>query len=82
MVADGLERDQSAIGTAAACSKVRLGGLGARRSSDAAAYSAYEPSAEPKTSSPGANPEMLSPTASMTPAMSVPRTGFFGLRSP
>ena len=71
-----------AIGTVAACSKVRLAGFRASSSSDAAAYSAYEPVDAPKTSSPGLNRVTALPTAATCPATSVPRTPIFGLRRP
>src|SRR5665811_2366367 len=53
-----------------------------RDSSETDAYSAYAPTHQPKTSSPGRNRVTLVPTASTCPATSVPRTAFFGLRSP
>ena len=68
--------------TAAACSKVRLAGLSTKWSSLADAYSAKAPVHHPNTSSPGRSPFTSLPTASTVPAMSVPGTRFFGLRSP
>ena len=44
------------MGTAAACSKVRLAGLGTTRSAAAHAYSANAPRKKPSTSSPVAQP--------------------------
>src|SRR2546429_407925 len=79
------DKTTPAMGTAAACSKGRLAGFGASAPSDTAAYSAKAPPsrfAEPKTASPGRNRVPLEPTASTCPATSVPRTRFFGLRSP
>src|SRR5512132_3803245 len=66
------------IGTAAACSKVRLAGLGASWLLGTEAYSANEPSHQPKTSSPDWACVTLLPTASMCPATSKPGTGCFG----
>ena len=68
--------------TAAACSNVRLAGFGTKWSSPAHAYSAKAPVHQPNTSSPGRNRVTSWPTASTVPAMSVPGTRFFGLRSP
>ena len=51
-------------------------------SSLADAYSAKAPVHHPNTSSPGRTPFTSLPTASTVPAMSVPGTRFFGLRSP
>ena len=68
--------------TAAACSKVRLAGLSTNWSSLADAYSAKAPVHHPNTSSPGRSCVTSLPTASTVPAMSVPGTWFFGLRSP
>ena len=70
------------MATTAACSKVRFAGLGASLFSGARAYSAYEPLPMPNTSSPGWNLVTSLPTASTTPATSVPGTGFLGARSP
>ena len=72
-----------ARGTPAACWKVRLAGLNARSFSGADTYSAKPPDpTKPKTSSPGRNRVTELPTASTSPATSVPRTDCFGLRSP
>src|ERR1700728_2591244 len=76
----------AATGTAAASSKVRLEGFGARLSSRAHAYSANPPmlfprNDAPKTSSPGRNRFMSRPTDSIRPAKSAPAILFFGLRS-
>ena len=68
--------------TAAACSKVRLAGLRTNWSSLAVAYSAKALVHQPNTSSPGRRPFTSVPTASTVPAMSVPGTRYFGLRSP
>ena len=48
-------------GTAAACSKLRFAGLGAKRSALAQAYSAKEPSHVPYTGSPGLSCGDVSP---------------------
>jgi hypothetical protein len=69
-------------GTAAACSKLRLAGLGAKRSALAQAYSAQEPSHVPYTGSPGLNCRTFFPTASTVPAASMPRMRILGLRKP
>ena len=68
--------------TAAACSKLRFAGFGASLASGARAYSANVPVPTPKTSSPGWNRVTSLPTASTTPATSIPGTGFLGARSP
>ena len=68
--------------TAAASSKLRRAGLGARWSSGAEAYSAKAPEVHPKTSSPGLKRATSLPTASTVPAMSVPGMGCFGRPSP
>ena len=70
------------MGTAAACSKLRLAGLGASLSARAHAYSAKDPSQMPNTSAPGRNRVTLVPTASTRPATSLPRMPTLGLRSP
>src|SRR5215218_809504 len=70
------------IGTAAACSKVRLPGFSASWPSGTEAYSAKDPSHQPKTASPGRSWATLGPTASTRPATSKPGTGCFGLGSP
>ena len=72
----------AAMGSAAACSNVRLAGFGATLSSAAHAYSAKAPRTNPNTSSPGCSPRTFAPTASTTPAASLPTTGIFGLVSP
>ena len=72
----------AAMGSAAACSNVRLAGFGATLSSAAHAYSAKAPRTKPNTSSPGCSPCTFAPTASTTPAASLPTTGIFGLVSP
>src|SRR6266496_3488979 len=71
-----------AIGTAAACSKVRLTGLGTSLSASACAYSANAPRQKPSTSSPCRSPRTFAPTASTRPAASTPATRAFGLVSP
>ncbi len=70
------------MGSAAACSNVRLAGLGATLFSAAHANSAKAPRTNPNTSSPGCSPCTSAPTVSTTPAASVPTTGIFGLVSP
>ena len=70
------------IGRAAACSKVRPAGLGARRLARVATYSAKEPRQVPNTSSPGRRPVAPAPTASTVPATAQPGTGNLGARSP
>ena len=78
------------VGTAAASSNVRPAGLSASPSSGAATYSANAPplrhcmplTVSPKTSSPTRNRETRTPTASTTPAMSIPGTGCLGRRRP
>ena len=69
-------------GTAAACAKVRLAGLGASLSGRALAYSAKEPSAMPNTSSPTCSVVTAGPVASTRPATSRPRTRVLGARIP
>src|SRR6266540_2304988 len=69
-------------GTAAACSKVSLAGLGTSLSARAIANSAKEPGATPITSSPGWNVVTFAPTASTVPATSHPRTRSFGPPNP
>ena len=58
--------------TAAACSKEKSAGLGRTLPAGVLMYSAKAPSPQPKTSSPGATCVTPAPTASTTPAMSVP----------
>ena len=70
------------MGTAAACSKVRVAGFGAALRSRTHAYSAKEPSQMPNTASPGRNRVTVLPTASTRPATSLPRTRVLGFRSP
>src|SRR6266568_119396 len=70
------------VGTAAACSNVRLTGLSASLSFPAHAYSAQAPLHAPNTSSPGRNCFTLVPTASTCPATSNPGIPCFGLSSP
>src|SRR5439155_9733959 len=73
----------AARGTVAACSKLRLVGFNARSRSGADTYSANPPSpTKPKTSSPGRNRVTALPTASTSPATSLPRSVWFGLRTP
>ena len=72
----------AASGTAAACSKVRFPGLGARPSWRIAMYSAKAPWPKPYTSSPGLNAVTALPARSTVPARSPPGTGNFGLRTP
>ena len=72
----------AAVGTAAACSKVRLAGLvtTVRRTHT---YSAKAPLlVPPNTSSPGRTSVTALPTASTLPAKSAPGTVCLGLRSP
>ena len=76
--------------TDAASSKVRLAGFLMSLDAGATVYSANVPvrlakvSAhdDPNTSSPGWRSVTFLPTASTTPAISVPRTGFRGFRRP
>ena len=68
--------------TVAACSKLRFAGFGASLSSGARAYSANAPVPMPNTSSPGWKRVTPLPTASTTPATSMPGTGFLGARNP
>jgi hypothetical protein len=70
-----------ATGTAAACSNDTLPGFSASASSGTATYSARAPVPAPNTSSPGRKRVTLPPTASTTPAESVPSL-VFGVRSP
>ncbi len=70
------------VGTVAACSKLRLAGLGAILSSRAVAYSAKEPAAMPNTSSPGWKRVTSVPISSTRPAASMPRTRALGRRNP
>jgi hypothetical protein len=70
-----------ATGTAAACSNDRLAGLGTSASAATAAYSAKAPPPAPNTSSPTLRRVTLPPTASTTPARSMPSL-VLGLRSP
>ncbi len=72
----------AAMGSAAACSNVRLAGFGTTWSCAAHAYSAKAPRTNPNTSSPGCSPRTSAPTASTSPAASLPTTGIFGLVSP
>jgi hypothetical protein len=67
-------------GTAAACSNVTFAGL--CTIVFAGAYSANEPRATPKTSSPGLKSVTRAPTDSTTPATSIPGTGLRGFRGP
>ena len=71
-----------AIGTAAACSKVRLTGLGTTLPASASAYSANAPLQKPSTSSPRRSPRTFAPAASTRPAASIPATRAFGLVRP
>ena len=78
------------VGTVAASSNDTSGGFFAIVSSGTAAYSAkaapfFQASSRklsPKTSSPAPNSRTRAPTASTTPARSVPGTGSFGRSSP
>jgi hypothetical protein len=70
------------MGTAAACSKVRLLGFSTSWPSGTDAYSAKDPLHQPKTSSPGRRRSTFLPTASIRPATSKPGTLCFGLDSP
>jgi hypothetical protein len=70
------------MGTAAACSKLRLAGLGASLSGPADTYSAKEPSPMPNTSAPACTWATFVPTTSTRPATSLPRTPTLGVRSP
>ena len=72
----------AAVGTAAACSKVRLAGL--RTTVPAThTYSAKAPLlVPPNTVSPGRRSVTVAPTASTVPAKSAPGTGCLGRRSP
>ena len=72
----------AAIGTAAACSKVRLAGLGTTLSAAAHAYSANAPRANPSTASPARSCRTFAPAVSTTPATSIPATRALGLVSP
>ena len=72
-----------ASGIAAACSNVRPAGFAARTFfGPAHTYSASAPAFAPNTSSPGWNAVTFSPTASTTPATSIPRIGCFGRPRP
>jgi SAM-dependent methyltransferase len=64
----------AASGTAAACSKVRFPGLGARLSWSTAMYSAKAPWPKPYTSSPDLNAVTALPARSTVPARSPPGT--------
>ena len=66
----------------AAPSKERSAGFGTKWLSSARTYSANAPSHQPHTSSPGRKRVTFAPTASTTPAASVPRIGFVGARIP
>lgn len=71
----GCQAVRPAVGSAAACTRSRPGGTGARESSGAATYSAYAPwggSTAPWTASPVRNRPARSPTAATTPARSRP----------
>src|SRR5215211_1520482 len=70
------------MGTAAACSKLRFAGLGAKRSALAQAYSAKEPSHVPYTRSPCLSWLTFLPAASTVPAASMPRMRILGWRKP
>ncbi|CAN5492296.1 hypothetical protein BH23ACT9_BH23ACT9_25330 [soil metagenome] len=71
------------VGTAAACAMDRLGGMRTKWSAGAHAYSASVPVAlQPNTSSPGCRALTVLPTASTTPATSLPGMGWRGRRSP
>src|SRR5215472_6969530 len=70
------------MGTAAACSKVRLAGLATSLPGRAHTYPANDPPPIPNTSSPRWNPVTFVPTASTRPATSLPRTRTLGVRSP
>ncbi len=71
------------MGTAAACSNVRLFGLGTSWSSLAHVYSAHARLHPPNTSSPGLKRVTFLPTVSTRPARSTPTTkSFFGLGNP
>ncbi len=73
----------AAMGTAAACSKVRFTGLAASRRSGTVTYSAKLPAgSNANTSSPGRNRVTSAPTASTVPAMSQPSTLYRGCRLP
>ena len=69
-----------------ASSNVMFGGLSAIASPcRSTAYSAWPPNLAPSmamTSSPGLRPVTSAPTASTTPATSIPNTGCFGRRTP
>ena len=67
---------------AEASSKDRSSGLRARACSAATACVAKAPEHQPRTASPGWKRLTPAPTASTTPAMSVPGTGTLGRRSP
>ena len=69
-----------AVGTAAACSKVRLAGI--RTMFRPLTYSANAPDREPNTRSPTSMWVTLAPIASTSPATSTPRTVVFGRRRP
>ena len=71
-----------AMGTAAACSKLRAAGFVTRLVSAVAAYSAKAPWHHPKTSSPAWNCVTAAPTASTTPATSEPRMPARGFGTP
>jgi hypothetical protein len=73
---------QAETPTAAACSKLRLAGLGAIVPAFAVAYSAKVPSPMPNTSSPTLNPVTPLPTPATRPANSMPRTRALGVRTP
>src|SRR5215210_2418746 len=68
------------IGTAAACSKLRFAGFGAKRSALAHAYSAKDPSHVPYTRSPSLSWVTFLPADSTVPAASLPRIRILGLR--
>src|SRR6202011_4503698 len=73
----------SAVGTDAACSKLRLLGLETTAPSRLTQmYWARAPALTPKTSSPGTNSVTFTPTASTVPEKSDPGIVFLGLRSP
>ena len=69
--------------TAAASSKLSAAGLRAKAAlSRAQTYSAWAPGLMPKSSSPASNSVTAEPTASTTPASSLPRIGRLGRRRP
>ena len=71
-----------AIGTAAACPKVRLTGLGTTLSASAGAYPANAPRQKPSTSPPCRSPRTFARAASTCPAAPTPAIQAFGLVSP